>query len=124
MAARIDPLDVTYALRDLKAVDAVRCDGMVANRADVTIRRNCRLTDVRHCGHNALMSSDELITTAKAGALIGRSARTVIRLAEAGVLPVAQKLPGINGAYLFRRLDVESLLPDEPTQPDPQEVAS
>lgn len=52
----------------------------------------------------------DLLTAPEAGAIIGRSGRTVIRMAEAGKLPVAQKLPGVNGAYLFRRSDVEALL--------------
>ena len=52
----------------------------------------------------------EFLTSPEAGRILGKSARTVIRLAEAGKLPVAQKLPGPNGAFLFRRSDVESLL--------------
>ncbi len=55
------------------------------------------------------MPTDELITTAQAGRLIGKSARTVIRLGESGALPIAQKLPGPNGAFLFHRTDVEAL---------------
>jgi hypothetical protein len=56
---------------------------------------------------------NDLLTSTQAGALLGKSARTVIRLAEANRLPIAQKLPGPNGAYLFRRADVEALLPNE-----------
>lgn len=52
---------------------------------------------------------DDLIAATEAGAILGKSARTVSRLAEAGQLPVVQKLPGPNGAYLFRRRDVEAL---------------
>lgn len=52
----------------------------------------------------------ELLTSPEAGQILGKSARTVQRLADAGALPVAQKLPGPNGAYLFRRSDVEALL--------------
>lgn len=63
--------------------------------------------------HSAVMpettSPDELLTSGQSGALLGRSYRTVIRLAETGELPIAQKLPGPNGAYLFRRADVEAL---------------
>jgi hypothetical protein len=31
-------------------------------------------------------------------------------MALAGTLPIAQKLPGPNGAFLFRRSDVERIL--------------
>lgn len=56
------------------------------------------------------MSSDDLLTSLQAGALIGKSARTVVRLADAGSLPYAQKLPGPNGAYLFDRSDIAAWL--------------
>ena len=52
------------------------------------------------------VSDDELLTSTQAGALIGRSGRTVTRLAEKGAIPVAHQLPGPNGAMLFRRADV------------------
>lgn len=56
------------------------------------------------------MPDDEtLLTSPQAGALLGKSARTVVRMADAGVLPIAQKLPGPNGAYLFRQGDVRRL---------------
>lgn len=42
-----------------------------------------------------------MLTSAQAGQLLGKSAKTVIRMAERGDLQVAQKLPGPNGAYLF-----------------------
>lgn len=38
------------------------------------------------------------------------SSRTVIRQAEAGLIPIAAKLPGPNGAYLFRLADIEKLI--------------
>ncbi len=50
-----------------------------------------------------------LLTSPQAGLLLGKSARTVQRMADAGALPIAQKLPGPNGAYLFRRADVDTL---------------
>ncbi len=53
---------------------------------------------------------DELLTSTAAGLLIGRSGKTVIRLMEAGKLAAVAKLPGVNGAYLFRRSDVERLV--------------
>jgi len=55
------------------------------------------------------MAHDELITSPKAAAILGVSARTVQRLAESGELRHAQKLTGPNGAYLFRLRDVERL---------------
>ncbi|KQU52184.1 hypothetical protein ASG84_25490 [Rhodococcus sp. Leaf278] len=50
---------------------------------------------------------DEFLTSTQAGQLFGKSSRTVLRLMEAGTLPTAGKLSGINGPYLFRRRDVE-----------------
>lgn len=54
--------------------------------------------------------TDELLTSTQAGAILGKSGRTITRMGDAGKLPIAQKLPGPNGAYLFRRSDVEQLL--------------
>lgn len=63
--------------------------------------------------HSALMPKksdpDQLLTATQVGSLIGRSGRTVIRLSEAGEIPVAAKLPGPNGAHLFRHADAEKL---------------
>lgn len=56
------------------------------------------------------MPHDELLTATQAGSILGRSGRTVIRMAEAGKLSVVTKLPGPNGAHLFSRADVEALL--------------
>jgi len=56
------------------------------------------------------MTEDALITAAEAGVILGRTPRTIQRLADAGILASAQKLPGLTGAYLFRRADVEALL--------------
>lgn len=56
------------------------------------------------------MSTDEdLITAPEAGAILGKSARTVQRMIPTGTLKPVRKLPGPNGAYLFRRSDVEAL---------------
>jgi hypothetical protein len=52
----------------------------------------------------------ELLTATQVGNLIGRSGRTVIRMAEAGKLAIAAKLPGPNGAHLFRKIDVDALI--------------
>ncbi|MGX9669955.1 helix-turn-helix domain-containing protein [Mycobacterium sp. HM-7] len=55
---------------------------------------------------------DELITASQAGRILDRSYRTVLRLMEQGELSCAMKVPGPNGAYLFRRADVEKLAAD------------
>jgi excisionase family DNA binding protein len=62
-----------------------------------------------HCATVRLMTTDDLITSTQAGALLGKSGRTVQRMADAGSIPFAQRLPGPNGAYLFRRADVLEL---------------
>ena len=54
------------------------------------------------------MQDADLITSSEAGLLLGKSGRTVQRMAISGELPVAQRLPGPNGANLFRRSDVEA----------------
>lgn len=53
---------------------------------------------------------DELLTATQVGTMVGRSGRTVIRMAECGDIPIAAKLPGPNGAHLFRRADAERLV--------------
>ena len=55
-------------------------------------------------------AATELLTATQVGNLIGRSGRTVIRMAEAGKLAVAAKLPGPNGAHLVLRSDVDALI--------------
>ena len=56
------------------------------------------------------MPNDALLTSPQASHLLGKSIRTIHRLTQSGELPVAHKLPGPNGAFLFRREDVEALL--------------
>lgn len=51
---------------------------------------------------------DDLITTAQAAELLNYTVAWVNKLAASGRLPVAQKLPGRTGAYLFRRSEIES----------------
>lgn len=50
------------------------------------------------------------ITTKQASEILGEGVRQVIRRVERGELTPVQKLPGIRGAYLFDRADVEALL--------------
>ena len=73
-----------------------------------------RLTDTGHMSYGRHMPADALLTSPQAGALLGKSARTVQRMAENGDLPVAQKLDGPNGAYLFRRADIEAACDTQP----------
>lgn len=49
-----------------------------------------------------------LLTSTQAGAILGKSARTMQRMADAGQIPIAQKLPGPNGAYLFSPATIAS----------------
>ena len=51
--------------------------------------------------------ADELIGTSEAMEILGVSRDTVIRMVTRGVLPYESKLPGSNGAWLFRRSIVE-----------------
>ena len=53
--------------------------------------------------------AEELITSSQAAVILGKSARTVARLAQLGDLPVAAQLAAGNGVYLFRRADVEKI---------------
>lgn len=55
-------------------------------------------------------NSERLITSPQAAEILRKSVRTVQRMADSGALPVAQKLPGPNGAYLYRLADVQALI--------------
>jgi hypothetical protein len=50
----------------------------------------------------------DLVTTAEAALILGRSVATVNRLAASGQLAPTHKLPGKTGAYLFNRADIEA----------------
>ncbi|HEY2088524.1 MAG TPA: hypothetical protein VGH54_21215 [Mycobacterium sp.] len=52
---------------------------------------------------------NDLLTGPQAGLILNKSARTVQRMAHAGLIPVEQKLPGPNGAFLYRRDVVEQM---------------
>lgn len=58
-------------------------------------------------------AGSDLLTSTQAGQIIGKSGRTVVRMAEKGLVRTAGKLPGDNGAFLFRRSDIEALLNTE-----------
>lgn len=51
---------------------------------------------------------ENLITTAEAARILGKSVSTVCRDAQLGYLPVHQKLPGQRGAYLFDRAAIQA----------------
>ncbi len=55
------------------------------------------------------VNDTDLLTTAEAAELTGWSVPTINRWADDGTLPTAHKLPGIRGARLFLRADVDQL---------------
>lgn len=58
-------------------------------------------------------TTDNLIGSAEAARLLGKSQRTVHRLVAAGTLtPVLTAPGGAAGVYMFDRADVEALVPD------------
>jgi excisionase family DNA binding protein len=54
------------------------------------------------------MNDAELVTTAEAAKILGRSVATVNRWAKSGRLEVAEQYPGPTGPRLFRRSTVEA----------------
>ncbi|WP_375407648.1 helix-turn-helix domain-containing protein [uncultured Amnibacterium sp.] len=52
---------------------------------------------------------DDLVTMTEAEQLMGYDRRSLRRFVQDGRLPVAKKIPGHTGAYLFLRSDVEAL---------------
>lgn len=55
------------------------------------------------------MPNLDLVTTAEVAEHLGVHVRTVHRMIEAGKLKPVAKAPGLRGAYLFNRRDVERL---------------
>lgn len=51
----------------------------------------------------------DLLTTAETADLFGKSVPTINRWAASGRIPVAQKLGGRRGAYLFDRVVIQDL---------------
>lgn len=51
----------------------------------------------------------DLVSAAEVAAIFEVDRATVTRWAQSGRLPVAVKAPGLRGANLFRRADVEAL---------------
>lgn len=57
------------------------------------------------------MPNDEsLLTSFQVAVRLGKSLRTVQRMADAGRIPIAQKLPGPNGARLFRPSEIDAYI--------------
>lgn len=56
-----------------------------------------------------MTKSDELLTAPEVGHILGYSAKTILRRYESLGLILVQKLPGPNGAHLFRRSQVEAI---------------
>lgn len=55
------------------------------------------------------MPNPDLIPTADAAQILGCHVRTVHRFVESGDLKPAVRMPGLRGALMFRRADVERL---------------
>lgn len=55
------------------------------------------------------MSQSDLVGTKDAATILGWSRAKVKRAAHNGDLPVAMKMPGGTGAYLFHRVVVEMI---------------
>lgn len=70
------------------------------------------------------MSTSKLLTSPQVAAILGKSHRSVHRMVEDGRLPVAQKLPGPNGAFLFSPEVVEELRAQLTTDRDGAVVGS
>ncbi len=66
------------------------------------------------------MSQTKLLTSSQAATVLGKSLRTIQRMAEAGELEIATKLPGPNGAYLFDEAEIirvfDAQLEEEPDE--------
>lgn len=60
--------------------------------------------------HSEPMPTSDLIGSAEAARILGKSPRTIHRLVQSGALKPALTAPGgFAGAYLFDRSDIEAL---------------
>lgn len=87
----------------------------------MTPRRPARLDTVPAYAHPYGMAT-EMMSTAQVAKMLDINPRSVPDLVKLGVLPQAQKMPGIRGARLFDAADVRALAAeagtstvDEPT---------
>jgi predicted DNA-binding transcriptional regulator AlpA len=67
------------------------------------------LAGTTHLLYVVHVSNADLVTTAEAVQITGRTRWSLYRLVKQGRLPVAMKLPAATGAYMFDRADVEAL---------------
>ena len=58
------------------------------------------------------MADDDLIRSREAAEILHRDVRTIHRWVDDGRLPVAIKVPGYRGGYLFHRREVEAFAAD------------
>jgi hypothetical protein len=56
-----------------------------------------------------IAGGSDFITSAQAAEILHYTVAWVNKQASTGRLPVAQKLPGLTGAYLFRRDEIEQI---------------
>ncbi len=54
-------------------------------------------------------SYPDLVSTSEAAEMLKITPKTISRYAQDGRLRPATKLPGLTGAYLFNRTDIEAL---------------
>lgn len=55
-------------------------------------------------------AEDDLLNSTQAGVILGKSGKTILRMADAGTIHVAARVAGSNGVMrLFRRSDVDLL---------------
>lgn len=55
---------------------------------------------------------ESLIGVAEASEIAGIDRRTIHRMVDRGELAPASKLPGLRGAYIFNRADIERIAAD------------
>jgi hypothetical protein len=67
------------------------------------------------------MSQTKLLTSTQAAQVLGKSPRTIQRMADAGELQIATKLPGPNGAYLFEEAEIIRAFEAQVEEPDEEE---
>ena len=60
------------------------------------------MTRLRHCANLADVTEvRRLLSTAQVAKMLGKSTRTIHRMADSGELPYVEKLEGLTGAYVF-----------------------
>ena len=77
-------------------------------------RRSKGLRAIPHVLYGPHMPKDtqtpDWITTAEVASMLGIHVATVVRKAQAGDIPIAMKVPGETGPYLFDRSVIEALV--------------